>query len=185
LIHLTVVAQGSTTGVSDGSERENLSAAEKRYQFSMQWLVGRDPNDCGRTRVDVYREKQEKYTDAFERKVRAFSEALKRAIAENPTMTPQEQRDVYEGWVSENYKTYNNFVQAAYMDWVTMGRKEEVEYYFSIVDNDTAMSRVETSKVGVSSSLRLGPILRFLCRNPCAIRSSPPRTDLPSTTRFS
>jgi hypothetical protein len=42
---------------------------------------------------------------------------------------------------------YNNHVQAAYMDWVTLGKKEEVEYYFAIVDNDSAMSRVEASKV--------------------------------------
>jgi len=33
------------------------------------------------------------------------------------------------------------------MDWVTTGKKEEVEYYFAVVDNESAMSRVEASKV--------------------------------------
>jgi hypothetical protein len=37
------------------------------------------------------------------------------------------------------------------MDWVTIGKKEETEYWFSIVDNDSAMSRVEASKVIPSS----------------------------------
>ena len=32
------------------------------------------------------------------------------------------------------------------MDWVTLGKKE-IECYFAIVDNDSAMSRVEASKV--------------------------------------
>lgn len=143
-----MVTQGSTTGVSDGTPKDTLSDAERRYQYSMTWLTSRDPNDTsGRTRVDAYREKQERYTAAFERKVIAYSEALKRATTENPTKTPKEQREIYDQWVAENYRTYNNLVQAAYMDWVTMGKKEEVEYYFSIIDNDSAMSRVETSKV--------------------------------------
>ena len=38
------------------------------------------------------------------------------------------------------------------MDWVMMGKKEEVKYDFPIVDNDSAMFRVEDSKV---SSLSL------------------------------
>ena len=142
-----MITQGSTTGVADGVAEETLSAAEKRYQHAMGWLTGRDPNDGGNTRVEVYREKQERYTQAFERKVTAFAAALKRSIDENPTKTATEQRDVYNMWVAENQKTYNNLVQAAYMDWVTMGRKEELEYYFSIVDHDSAMSRVEASKV--------------------------------------
>jgi len=99
------------------------------------------------THIDVYRVKQERYTEAFERKTRAFNDALKQAM-ENPLNdTNEKQRAQYDTWVSENQKTYNNYVQAAYMDWVTTGRKEEVEYYFAIVDNDSAMARVEASKV--------------------------------------
>ena len=154
-----MIAPGSTTGVSDGVSEAKLNAAEQRYQYAMEWLTGRDPNDGGRTRVEIYREKQERYTDAFERKARAFGDALRRATDENPTKTPKEQREAYHEWVAENYKTYNNLVQAAYMDWVTMGRKEELEYYFSIVDNDSAMSRVEASKVRSPLLLRAQPVL--------------------------
>jgi hypothetical protein len=151
----------------------------------MNWLTGRDPNDCGRTRVEIYREKQEKYTQAFEHKVKAFAAALKRAVDENPTITVKEQRQIYDDWVSQNYKTYNNLVQAAYIDWVTTGRKEELEYYFSIVDNDSAMSRVEASKVCLSLPFQTRHILSFLGRNPCATRLSALRMGLASTTRSS
>jgi hypothetical protein len=52
---------------------------------------------------------------------------------------------MYNTWVAENQKTYGNLVQAAYMDWVSVGKKEESE--FAIIDNDSAMSHVENSKV--------------------------------------
>jgi hypothetical protein len=113
----------------------------------LKWLLEKDPNDKTKSRIDVYREKQERYTEAFERKTKAFNDALKRAVEDPRNDTIEKQRAEYDVWVSENQKTYNNFVQAAYMDWVTTGRKEEVEYYFAIVDNDSAMARVEASKV--------------------------------------
>jgi len=146
---LTSVFPGSTTGISDDVCEERLSSAERRYKHAMRYLVGRDVNDPSKTRVDLYREKQTKYTEAFERKTKAFNDALSQATSDPRNTTPALQRAAYEGWVAENYKTYSNFVQAAYMDWVTMGKKEEVEYYFSIVDNDSAMSRVEASKVRI------------------------------------
>jgi hypothetical protein len=58
------------------------------------------------------------------------------------------QRAAYDLWVSEHEKTYNDLVQSAYMDWVSIGKKQEVEYWFAIVDNESAMARVEDSKVG-------------------------------------
>lgn len=146
---LTSIFSGSTTGISDDVTEDKLSSAERRYQNAMSYLVGRDTNDPTKTRVDLYRQKQTKYTEAFERKTKAFNDALQQATSDPRNTTPTLQRAAYDKWVSENYKTYNNFVQAAYMDWVTMGKKEEVEYYFSIVDNDSAMSRVEASKVRV------------------------------------
>ena len=150
---LTSIFSGSTTGISDDVTEDKLSSAERRYQNAMSYLVGRDTNDPTKTRVDLYRQKQTKYTEAFERKTKAFNDALQQATSDPRNTTPTLQRAAYDKWVSENYKTYNNFVQAAYMDWVTMGKKEEVEYYFSIVDNDSAMSRVEASKVRVPPPL--------------------------------
>lgn len=113
----------------------------------MSWLTAPDGSNTERTRIDTYRDKQLNYTNAFERKIKAFDDALDRAMKDPANSTVALQRAAYDKWVGENQKTYNNLVQAAYMDWVTLGKKEEVEYYFAIVDNDSAMSRVEASKV--------------------------------------
>ena len=113
----------------------------------MNWLTAPAAANTEKTRVDAYRDKQLKYTEAFERKTKAFDDALDRAMKDPANTTVALQRAAYDKWVGENQKMYNNHVQAAYMDWVTLGKKEEVEYYFAIVDNDSAMSRVEASKV--------------------------------------
>jgi hypothetical protein len=138
---------GHTIGVDDGIPDTDLDPAEQRYKKAMDWLTAPAAVGSGQTRIDVYRDKQNAYTDAFERKVKAFDDALDRAIKDPANSSPALQRAAYDKWVAENEKTYNNNVQAAYMDWVTLGKKEEVEYYFAIVDNDSAMSRVEASKV--------------------------------------
>lgn len=113
----------------------------------MDWLTSPASPNSTDTRIDRYRVKQTAYTDAFERKVVAFDDALDRAVKDPANNTVALQREAYDKWVAENQKMYNNGVQAAYMDWVTLGKKEEVEYYFAIVDNDSAMARVEASKV--------------------------------------
>jgi len=138
---------GHTTGVDDGIDTAVLDDSERRYQAAMNWLTAPAGPNTDKTRIDLYRDKQTKYTDAFERKIKAFDDALDRAMKDPANNTVSLQRAAYDKWVGENHKTYNNHVQAAYMDWVTLGKKEEVEYYFAIVDNDSAMSRVEASKV--------------------------------------
>jgi len=138
---------GHTTGVDDGISTADLDDSEKRYQAAMKWLTAPAGPNTDKTRIDLYRDKQTKYTDAFERKVKAYDDALDRAMKDPANTTVALQRAAYDKWVAENHKTYKNHVQAAYMDWVTLGKKEEVEYYFAIVDNDSALSRVEASKV--------------------------------------
>ena len=147
----------------------------------MDWLLTRDPNNGNKTRIDLYREKQSNYTRAFERKTQAFHDHLEKIPKDLPQ---EERREQFDEWVAANYKAYNNHIQAAYMDWVTMGKKEEVEYYFSIVDNDSAMARVEASKVIFPRSVlsrELKP--RVSPRNACVCRSSPIPTVLPNTSR--
>ncbi|KAF9645797.1 hypothetical protein BDM02DRAFT_3189419 [Thelephora ganbajun] len=123
---------GSATGIFDDTPPEKFSAAEKRYQHAMNWLAFRDPNHRNQTRMGVYRDKQTKYTEAFE-KTSAYNKAPNDANKDTTN-------------TSVETSTYNNLVQAAYMDRVTM-RKEGVEYYFSVVDNDSAMVRVEVSMI--------------------------------------
>ncbi|KAF9647947.1 hypothetical protein BDM02DRAFT_3187569 [Thelephora ganbajun] len=146
---------GSTTGIPD--DTGSLSDEEKHYQIAMEWLLAKDPDHPKQSRIDLYKEKQTEYTDAFERKIRAFNDALERVMADPRHPTLKEQREAYDTWVQENQKTYNNHIQAAYMDWVTTGKKEEVEYYFAIVDNDSAMSRVEASKKAMRNAIISDP----------------------------
>lgn len=113
----------------------------------MKWLTSEDPLCPNMTRVDIYVTKQRKYTEAVEAKTRAFDNALSLAQHDPANRTVAQQREAYDRWVSENARTYRNYVQAAYMDWVITGRKEAVEYFFAIVDTDSAMARVEQSKV--------------------------------------
>jgi len=138
--------QGSTVGIDD-MQTANTDPRSIRYRKAMDWLTGEEPSIPGKKRVELYREKQKAYTEAYEQKVKAFDEALKLTSRDPRYVTLSQQKQAYSEWVKENQKTYRNLCQAAYMDWVTIGKKEEVEYWFSIVDNDSAMSRVEASKV--------------------------------------
>lgn len=99
------------------------------------------------TLVELYTQKQEQYTKAVEQKNKAFREAQEAAKAAPGNKTTKQQREAYDLWVQENAKTWRARVQAAYMDWVITGKKEEVEYWFAVVDQDSALARVEKSKV--------------------------------------
>ncbi|KAF9009609.1 hypothetical protein BDQ17DRAFT_1323151 [Cyathus striatus] len=144
---------GSTTGIDD-NPKEKLSEQAIRYRKAMDWLTC-CVNHYGRmvSRIDLYREKQNAYTKAFEDKTRAFRSALEWAKDDPRNVTNEQKRAAYDTWVSENQKSWRNMCQAAYMDWVTNGKKEETEYWFSIVDNDSAMSRVEASKEAMRNSV--------------------------------
>ena len=154
---LTPLLPGSTTGIDDDISEEKLPPNERRYQKAMNFLTGRDTHYPTKSRIELYCEKQKKYTDAVDHKINAFDNALKRATSDPHNATRALQCEAYDTWVAKNYKTYNNLTQAAFMDWVTTGNKEEVEYYFSIVDNNSAMSRVEESKVRMAFDIGVGP----------------------------
>ena len=127
---------------------DQLSRQQKMYNTSMEWLTSEDPASTdGKTRVDIYVAKQKAYTDAVEKKIAAFSKALKEATDDPANKTRLQKRDAYDKWVNEHSRTWRNHMQAAYMDWVVNGKKEEVEFHFAIVDVDSAMARVEASKV--------------------------------------
>lgn len=141
-----LIPAGTTVGV-DITEGKKLSDEEERYSKAMKWLTFKDLDNGNQTRVELYTKKQTAYTKCVEAKTKAFNEALEKAMADPrhggsiPKAT-----EAYNVWVSENARTYRNLMQAAYMDWVVNGLKEEVEYWFSIVDRDSSMARVEASK---------------------------------------
>jgi hypothetical protein len=140
-----LIPAGTTVGV-DIADASNLTDDEERYVKAMGWLTYRDAKKESKTRVETYAEKQKEYTKAVEQKTKAFNDALRRAISDPLNASDEQKRAAYDVWVSENARTYRNLMQAAYMDWVVTGMKEEVEYWFAVVDRDTAMARVEASK---------------------------------------
>ncbi|KAJ7023568.1 hypothetical protein C8F04DRAFT_1304770 [Mycena alexandri] len=136
---------GTTIGIDEGSNK-SLSEDQKRYKQAMTILSSEVPNKDGHSLVELYTLKQKAYTDAVSAKTRAFDEAMKIAQKDPSNKTSEEVRAAYDRWVQENSRAYRNAVQASYMDWVIMGKKEEVEYWFSVVDQDSALARVEQSK---------------------------------------
>ncbi|KAG8692605.1 hypothetical protein FRC09_011082 [Ceratobasidium sp. 395] len=138
-----LVPAGTTVGVDEG---EIMTAEQKRYKKAMEVLSKEVPGKGGLSLVELYTQKQAKYTQAVADKTKAFQAALKQAQDDPSNRTVAEAREDYDKWVQENAKTYRNYVQAAYMDWVITGKKEEVEFWFSVVDQDSALARVEQSK---------------------------------------
>ncbi|KAG5650242.1 hypothetical protein H0H81_000195 [Sphagnurus paluster] len=147
-----LVAAGTTVGV-DITEGKELTPDEARYSKAMKWLTAQDPDKGNLTRVERYTEKQRAYTKAVEAKAKAFGDALERVQSDPRYVGQHQQRAAFDKWVDENARTYRNFMQAAYMDWVVNGMKEEVEYWFSVVDRDSSMSRVEASKEAMRASV--------------------------------
>ncbi|KAJ7912201.1 hypothetical protein B0H13DRAFT_1875133 [Mycena leptocephala] len=140
-----LIPAGTTIGIDVGSTKP-LSEDQKRYKQAMAILSSEVPNKDGHSLVELYTVKQKAYTDAVSAKTRAFDEAMKIAQKDPSNKTSEEVRAAYDRWVQENARAYRNAVQASYMDWVIMGKKEEVEYWFSVVDQDSALARVEQSK---------------------------------------
>ncbi|KAG9126047.1 hypothetical protein FRC07_005112 [Ceratobasidium sp. 392] len=144
-----LVPSGSTVGIAEGATK---SSDQQRYEKAMALLstqvVGKN-----KTIVEIYTEKQTLYTNASDRKTKAFHEALKRAQEDPKNTTNDMAKEAYDLWVQENARTYRNHVQAAYMDWVITGRKEEVEYWFAFVDQDSVLARVEQSKEAMRSAV--------------------------------
>ncbi|PWN43894.1 hypothetical protein IE81DRAFT_51560 [Ceraceosorus guamensis] len=136
-----LVPASTPVGIDDESK---LTDGHKRYKKAMAILSAEIP-DTDETLISRYTSMQSKYTLAVEEKNAAFRQAQDSAKALWPKNL-KEQRNVYDAWVAENAKTWRARVQAAYMDWVITGKKEEVEYWFAVVDQDSALARVEKSK---------------------------------------
>ncbi|CUA67527.1 Helicase with zinc finger domain 2 [Rhizoctonia solani] len=137
-----LVSATTPVGINDpGHMTEN----QKRYNQGMNILSSYVPEMPGVTLIELYTLKQAKYTEAVAAKDKAFNAALDFANKRYPNSQAQANNQ-YERWVSENAPIFRNLIQSAYMDWVISGKKEEVEYWFAIVNQDTALARVEKSK---------------------------------------
>lgn len=133
------------------ADPKNMTDAEKRYDKAMKWLLQEDErkDSKGETRsyLRAYIDSQTVYTAAEEKRINQFNEAYDKAVNDTLNNTVAKKRAAYDKWVNENARKLRNQVEGAYKDWVVHGRKEACEYWFSVVDNDSAMARVEDSRV--------------------------------------
>lgn len=129
-----------------GLDQKALNDDQKQFKKAMDFLSAPVRDKGGKTNIEVYTDCQAKYTTVVQNKTKAFNGALEEAQKLHGPNTELVD-GVYNKWVEENARVWRNHVQAAYMNWVITGRKEEVEFWFAIVDQDSAMSRVEQSKV--------------------------------------
>ena len=140
-------SSGATVGVLEPGNTQP-SPEEQRYLDAMKWLLTQDPY-TGQTHIQSYVDKQRAYNEAFEKKVKDFDAALQKANDDPNNTTVEMRREAYDKFVAENGRIYRAMVQAAFMDWVVVGKKEEVEYWFAVVDHDSILSRVEASKASL------------------------------------
>ncbi|KAI5118419.1 hypothetical protein M0805_005503 [Coniferiporia weirii] len=147
-----LVAKGTTVGV-EVTDPNKLTEAEKKFNKGMNWLLAEDERNPGKSHLDSYIEKQKQYTAAEERKIKLFDQAYQNIVRDPANKTIAQQRAAYDRWVSENARKLRNDVEGAYKDWVVHGRKEAAEYWFSIVDNDSAIARVEQSKEAMRNAV--------------------------------
>ncbi|KAH8678320.1 hypothetical protein BX600DRAFT_532153 [Xylariales sp. PMI_506] len=139
--------------IADGGIR---SPGNKAYNTSMQYLTTRDPA-TGLTPVDVYNTKLRAWGDAQTAWQTAKIEAKKAAELAYPASSGDDfiskQQQYFADWNQENYYRYKSAAQGAYMDWVTNGNKYNVEYNFGMVDIDSIMQRIESSKESLRNSM--------------------------------
>lgn len=128
-----------------------MTNEQKYYERGMVFLSSPVSKKDSKTLVELYTDLQKEYTDAVSAKAHAFREAREQADATHGK-DAEEADAAFKGWLDENARAWRNRVQAAYMNWVVTGKKEEVEFWFAVVDKDTAMSRIEMSKVRQFSS---------------------------------
>lgn len=117
----------------------------------MEWLLTEDEGNTGQTHLQTYIEKRSLYIEAEDRKIQVFQEAYRNAIGDLSTASIEKQREAYNSWLRFNARDLRNDVEAAYEDWIINGRKQAVEHWFALVDDESALGFVQKSKVSSGS----------------------------------
>ncbi|KAL1844760.1 hypothetical protein VTK73DRAFT_1845 [Phialemonium thermophilum] len=136
--------------VKSGGVNPIRSPGEAGYDAAMKYLTTVDP-ETGVTPVDTYVKKQSAWAEAQETWDKAKLQAQKDAQAKYPVDIVL-QRQEYDEWNQQNYRKYKFAVQGKWMDWVANGHKYDVEFNFGMVDTESIMARVESSKESMRNS---------------------------------
>ncbi|KAI1192407.1 hypothetical protein F5X97DRAFT_317457 [Nemania serpens] len=126
------------------------SPGEKGYDAAMTYLTT-PLEPTGETPVETYIEKQSLWAEAQDAWDKAKIKAQQDAKALYPSDVVK-QRQSYDEWSQANYRKYKFAVQGRWMDWVSNGHKYNVEFNFGMVDTESIMARVESSKESLRNS---------------------------------
>ena len=88
----------------------------------------------GKAILDVYIDKQARYTRAQEER-RKLTESA-RADINTTYKTSTQQNEAFNVWLSTHRDMLTNMVDGPYKDWVVSGEKRLVEHWFSFVDDE-------------------------------------------------
>lgn len=142
-----LVAKKATVSTGQNNIR---SPGDKSYDDAMHALITPDPA-TGKTPVQVYIEKQTAWAAAQDAWDSAKIKARQDALANNPNNGAAAVQ-AYNDWSQSHYRRFKEETQARWMDWVCEGDKYNVEYNFGLVDVDSIMARIESSKQSMRNS---------------------------------
>ncbi|KAH8650430.1 hypothetical protein BGZ61DRAFT_545785 [Ilyonectria robusta] len=131
------------------------SPGNPNYDKAMNFLKTAAPGST-RTVVEVYRDKQMAWAKERSAWDTAKIDAAKRAAEMYPPGSGPDfigkQKQYLNDWNQQNYFTFKASIQAAWMDWVVNGQKYDVDFNFGMIDIDSIMSRIESSKESLRNS---------------------------------
>ncbi|EUC54739.1 hypothetical protein RSOL_070440 [Rhizoctonia solani AG-3 Rhs1AP] len=142
------VALMSEQGVETKEGRKRYKDAVAKLREAVQ-----DSNGKLVPLIDLYTQKQSVYVAASEKATEAVQKELQAVRDRN--LPVKEAQESYFSWIQVHVSALRSNVQAAYTDWCINGRKDEVEYWFSLVDHGSALAQVEKSKDGMRNSVIL------------------------------
>ncbi|KFY69295.1 hypothetical protein V496_00361 [Pseudogymnoascus sp. VKM F-4515 (FW-2607)] len=132
-----------------GSPGLESAPSDPRYTKALEYL--RSVDATGRTPIDYYILKQTAWQEAQSAWDTAKQEAHASFLRPDP-LKPEQPTDLsavnqaMNEWNQVNFRKYKTNVQGKWMDWVVQGNKYEVENSFGVVDIESIMARIESSK---------------------------------------
>ncbi|KAL5346190.1 hypothetical protein ACLOAV_008456, partial [Pseudogymnoascus australis] len=130
--------------------KDESAPSDPRYTKALEYL--RSVDATGRTPIDYYILKQTAWQEAQSAWDTAKQEAHASFLRPDPLRKPEQPIDLsavnqaMNEWNQVNFRKYKTNVQGKWMDWVVQGNKYEVENSFGVVDIESIMARIESSK---------------------------------------
>ncbi|GAQ05379.1 hypothetical protein ALT_2700 [Aspergillus lentulus] len=136
--------------VRSGGLNPIRSPGEPGYDAAMKYLTTAD-SKTGLSPVDIYVKKQAAWANAQDEWDKAKLQAKEAAMAKYPNDIVLQRQD-YDEWSQANYRKFKFAVQGRWMDWLSNGHKYDVEFNFGMIDTESIMARVESSKEAMRNS---------------------------------